>query len=625
MAEDKPKSIFSQQGSELFDFTGAFTLYSWSYNCYDYKLMVEILDITPDFTYAVEAVNEISKQIDPECKYVFDGTIPCLKYLVKNKYLDIDKLEANPYKYTDLIIPLLKKYLHPTIEEVFDDVLNGKIMKRFFLDYPNIFREKMLKTPEGQIFLEKLREITKNGEGLLKMFGANEKGEEEISMNRDRWSPQALRCKLFVLAIMTRSGKFFISRQSEKLIENLKSITESDIQNSNKEKFSSVNAAWMMVANKPWNKSESFSVQEQLAYDGIKINIEGTDLRDIYEGILEPMTVEAVKKYYPTFKKKDPIYLAVMNAIVIILYRANEFAEKRGVRTPNLGIEGFFSTYLNYIFDEDGKIQDWFKEFYKEELEKRVKFIQVLDKNDISVVEINGTRRIFYLPVFESFRFFPHPNLSYRLDELVDFFHNRKIDIVIKNDVLKNIVFNIQKIVALENRDKRDENEMVIKDNMMLLILSCFMPIMKSIVKKHKGREKKFLDFEDITSIVNTELIVMVLSYDQNKNSSFLGYISSALHRYVWTQIRPNKTDQNTGLVDEESVFENVPDSEQADILELLESKVALEKVREVLEDLPEKQREAIKKSMQSNEKLSDTERRAKNRGIKKIKEEFSQ
>jgi hypothetical protein len=52
-----------------------------------------------------------------------------------------------------------------------------------------------------------------------------------------------------------------------------------------------------------------------------------------------------------------------------------------------------------------------------------------------------------------------------------------------------------------------------------------------------------------------------------------------------------------------------------------LEDQTNLEKIREYIDKLPDKEREAVKKMSESNEKLNDTERKAKNRGLNKIRE----
>lgn len=87
------------------------------------------------------------------------------------------------------------------------------------------------------------------------------------------------------------------------------------------------------------------------------------------------------------------------------------------------------------------------------------------------------------------------------------------------------------------------------------------------------------------------------------------------------TLSRMNKTDAETDSEAgfDEGFLEKLPDT--VDFLASLEDQKNLEKIRVYLEKLPEKEKEAVKKMAESNEKFNDSERKAKNRGLNKIRE----
>ena len=82
-----------------------------------------------------------------------------------------------------------------------------------------------------------------------------------------------------------------------------------------------------------------------------------------------------------------------------------------------------------------------------------------------------------------------------------------------------------------------------------------------------------------------------------------------------------DKTDQTTDTENnfEEGFFESIPDAN--DFMLVVDDEQNIKKIKEYLEKLPEKEREAVKKMAEANTTLTDTERKAKNRGLNKIRE----
>ena len=115
------------------------------------------------------------------------------------------------------------------------------------------------------------------------------------------------------------------------------------------------------------------------------------------------------------------------------------------------------------------------------------------------------------------------------------------------------------------------------------------------------------------------------LSNAQQWSITFLGknvgYLTSNLFFKMKTISRMKEIEKTTDTENnfEEDFLANVPDS--TDFIDSIEYEQNLQKIREYIDKLPEKEKEAVKKMAEDNEKLNNTERKAKNRGLNKIRE----
>ena len=201
----------------------------------------------------------------------------------------------------------------------------------------------------------------------------------------------------------------------------------------------------------------------------------------------------------------------------------------------------------------------------------------------------------------------------------------------VKDDVFINFVINIQKIIT--EKDATD-NEKRLKDTFILLIKEAFEGLVINLGKKleyqaqkyyEKGKNK-FGKISDLESDATLSILELIFNFDLSKNNSFINYLAHNLPLKIRTLSRTKKNDdltdtENTFSENEvgENFINNIPDT--SDFIKLLDDKNNLDKIREFTEKLPEKEREAIRKLAENNEKLSDTERKAKNRGLNKIRE----
>ncbi|MFH1767234.1 MAG: sigma-70 family RNA polymerase sigma factor [Patescibacteria group bacterium] len=611
MNQDPEPYVFNRdKGEETFDFYGTFTANSWTNNRHNYKLIAEALELWMPFSYAVEVLDIVNQFLSEDCEYIFDGTISNLKYLVNSKYLDIGSIQSNIYDAA-LLKELLLKYLEPTIEDLFDEVEGGHILRTVTLEHPNMF-SYLEAIPQGE---ELKRKLPHNSDELRKLFGIDEFDNEIMPMNPDRWSPQAMRCKMVQIALNMKHGKLKLQKDSE-LVNVLTSITEHDIETVNEEKLVFINALWQSVASgHPWDSKATMTMQEVLTRDVLLISVEGSDLNVIYNTFLKDFTERIAKQYFEDFGEGHIALLAVLHAVVIVLYRTTDEI-KPEYRHPTFRVDGFSNKFFEYIFTDDFKLQDWFVEYFSSEMDRRIGFIKLMHDNGIAIVQLGPRKRIYYLPLLESFRFIAGPVVVERfLPDLVKLFQNKTIPNDVKDDLLINMVFNTQKIVALGTDD---EWEKEIKNAFMLFVLQVFRPkIMKTAGQESEAIKRNDLDYDDIKSQAHLEVLEMILKFDLSRSPTFIGYMSKMLRLETRSAVREKKADLKSVDIDDysERLFSD------DDLLEKLNDKQMLKAVNATLDNLPEKEREAIKKSYFKNKKLSEAERKARYRGIKKLKE----
>lgn len=621
--EDKKASdILSQQGYESMDVFGGFSYFAWSSNNHDYKLIAEALDIWYPVPYTMEALNYVNKYVKSD-KYIFDGTISSLKYLVKNNLLSIDEIKE--FHHLTGLKDLLKKYLRPTIEDIFEELPDGIILKDIILKYPNYWY-LLDYTTQGA----KLRELLpKDDKEFRELFGLDENFNEETPMNPDRWSPQAMKCKVVLIGLYLNNKKLSFSSDCKKTIEVMSTLSEKDIEECNEEKLVIINSIWSgITGGQPWNKKKAITFQQLFRKDLLLINIDGSDLNFIYKNFLYPLVREVVDKYYDNFDK-HPAYLAVMNAIVVILHRLTDFT-KNGTRHSKLRLDGILNKPLEYIFTEDYKLQDWFVRHFKAELEKRIKIINLMDKVGARV-KLTKSEGIVYMPILESFRFYIEVS-RYYIPYIIKIFRDKEITPEEKNEIIKPIVFNIQRIISLNEKDV-DKWENKLKEDFSVLILNTFDPLIKS--NTSTLIKKEALDIDTAHDTLKTEIFLSILKYDATKNPNFFGYIKAILPFQVKTELRENKTQSMTknitelsssaGIADEpdklESFIDNIfgSDDSAEKLIDSIYNDSKREEALSIIDSLPPAERDAIKKAYINNEQLTDTERRAKNRGLKKV------
>lgn len=622
--DKKAGNILSQQGYESMDVFGGFSFYAWSSNTDDYKLIAEALDLWSPVQYTMEALSYVNKYIKDD-KYIFDGTVGNLKFLVKNNLLDIDNIKEFPH-LTGLK-DLLKKYLKPTIEDIFDELQDGLILRDIIFKYPKYWY-LLDYTSQGA----KLRELLPKDETKFReLFGLNENYEEEVPMSSDRWSPQAMKCKVVLIGLYLKAGKLSFSANCKKTIEVMSTLSEKDVEECNEDKLVVINSMWSgLTGQQPWNKKRSITFQQLLRKDLLLINIDGSDLNLIYKNFLYPLVKEVSDKYYDDFDK-HPAFLAIMNATVVILHRLMDFT-KQGKRHSKLRLDGILNKSLEYIFTEDFKLQDWFIKHFKEELEKRIRIINLMDKVGARIKLVKN-EAIVYMPILESFRFYIEIS-RYYIPYIIKIFRAKDISFDDKNEVIKPIVFNIQRIIALGEKDT-DKWENKLKEDFSVLMLNIFDPLIRSTASISAPKQKLF-DKETIYDTLKTEVFLSILKYDSVKNPNFFGYIKTILPFQLKTELRENKTNASTqtitqlsnkfGIADDPDKLEGFMDSifgsdkEAEKLIELINNESEIKKALEIIESLPPAEKEAIKKAYIRNEKLSDTERKAKNRGLKKAR-----
>lgn len=84
---------------------GPVGFYSWAENCVDYSLMGELIPKVKNTSHLISVLNEVNQLLPENPKYIFDGTISSLGYLIENSLADINKLK-NP-----LLVNVVNKYL----------------------------------------------------------------------------------------------------------------------------------------------------------------------------------------------------------------------------------------------------------------------------------------------------------------------------------------------------------------------------------------------------------------------------------------------------------------------------------------------------------------------------------
>ncbi|MFH1866990.1 MAG: hypothetical protein ABIJ81_02815 [Patescibacteria group bacterium] len=575
----------------------------------------------------------------------FDGTIKCLKYLIKNKFLDLKNLPilTQDEKY---LFRLLEKYSNRLdITDVILDI-EEPTLRVMLIEYPHLISEVLEDNELASHLIG--RAMVKNGiTDLASFLEKVDDGKNSIEVDKDKNSKEAMKCKILYLGLMIKNRKMQIPRTATDIINEFTKLTDNVIENETYSRgiFNSMYAAF--YGSDYWNNERKAHLSgcNTLYLDFQLLFLSKNHMSMIYDIFLTKEVDKIGKKYFGDVYKQEGFIasLAIKMAIVIILFRAENFIPKDEVKDTDIFDGASMLNGLNYAVKKTGdkqnrlELKQWFLDYFRDELEKRVAFIKMQIDNVISIAEFpSGLTRVIYLPVFESFRFFCTKIPLEILEQIIKLFKNRKIDNEIKDDVLINFVINIQKIISNKKPNEKaiSEEENYYKDAFIILISKIFENLIKKSihslelncpVKTYYEKaytERGNLKSDDLYGDANMAIIELILNFDLSANDSFIGYIESNLYWKLRTTGRLIlKTDQQTisEINFKEGFMESIPDPK--DFTKQLENEENIQKIRQYIDNLPEKEREAVKKRVLMNEKLTDTERRAKNRGLNKIRQ----
>jgi len=613
---------------EGFDLWAKSQFTPWSQARYDFELICELTRHIPQASKCLPLLHTVNSYINTDDKHIFfDGTIKSLKYLIKNDYLSLDKL-PNDTDDQKLLLRLLRKYSEKL--DVMDIVasIEEPTFRSIATDYPHLFEYLVKENPH--FAQEVAKALVVNGVAEDDDFTRLTTSESDVvEVDIDKNSVEAMKCKHIYLGLHVNENRFSVSRNCSVLIDELSSLTDQRIEEGDYTK-GVFNAMYVsFYGQNEWSKENhpSLSGCDYIFKYFQLLFLPDNLMSFIYDEFLSGIVDETGEKYFGDMyhPKGFVASLAIKMVIVIILMRSDSKMPKdEPADTPYFG--GPPMSGLNYALYETKKserpleMKPWFKDYFTEELDKRMAFLKLQLENDVAVFEMMGRERIQYLPVFESFRFFC--NRFQFLPEIIRLFKNQKVSSEVKNEIYINFALNTQKIIADHNTDEHD-NE--IKDIFILLIRDAFKGLLVNVVNSARSSAKKFYETNDLDSDATLAIIQAVLEYDVEKNDNFIAYLKSTLLNRLRSLSRGNKTDQTTYTGDnfEEDFWEHIPSPE--DFLSKLEDKSALEQIKGLFDSLSEKEREAVKKQFEQNEKLSDTERRAKNRGLDKIRKLMSE
>lgn len=614
---------------EPFDVWGKAQFVMWSNIRYDFELVAELtrhkIKNTRFCLDLLQTVNEHLK--NPPEKVFFDGTIKCLKYLIKNGYLDLSDLPklTQDEKY---LVDLLEKYSKRLdITEVLSDI-EEPTLRVMLLEYPHLLPE-ILKNADPLSGYLIGNAMKKNGitdlDDLLKKV---DNGLNAIEVDKEKNSKEAMKCKIIYLGLRINSGKIKVSGNAVGILHEFETLTDEVVENETYTKgiFNALYAG--LYGSDDWNKEKKAHLSgcDTLYLDFQLLMLPENHMSMIYEIFLSKYVDEIGKKYFGDDYRPEGFIasLAIKMIVVILIFRTDNFLPKDEKEEVNIFSGGAFLRGLNYAVRETGdpqnplELKQWFIDYFCDELDKRVAFLKMQIDNNVGVVDMMGRERVIYLPVFESFRFFCQRDAF--LPQIIKLLKNKDIPNYVKDEIFINFALNIQKIITHQPAET-PEDEQRIKDTFILLISKTFEGLYKNVIKKIKSQSQKYYGEEDFMSDASVAVIELILGFDLSKNTSFIGYLTKSLYYKMKTSARMDKTEQTTETENsfEEDFFESIPDA--TDFMASLEAQSNLEKIREYIDKLPEKEREAVKKMSESNEKLNDTERKAKNRGLSKVRE----
>lgn len=632
---------------ESFDVWGKAQFAMWSNIRYDFELICELTRYRRSAKSCLEILDTVNHYLKntPE-KVFFDGTIKCLKFLIKNNYLNLADLPTLTHDERYLV-ELLEKYSKRLdITDIISDI-EEPTLRAMLLEYPNYISE-ITKDPLGSHLIAKA--MLKNGitdaDSLVEKV---DNGLNAIEVDKDKNSKEAMKCKIIYLGLFVNNRKISIPRGATHIIHEFETLTDDVVENQTYEKgvFNSLYVA--LYSQSEWNKERKTHLSgcDTLYLDFQLLMLPDNHMSIIYDLFLSKYVDEIGKKYFGDEYRPEGFIasLAIKMVVVIILFRTEDFLPKDEKRETDIFNAGAFLGGLNYAVRETGdpknplELKKWFIDYFCDELDKRVAFIKMQIENKVGIVSMREMLRVIYLPVFESFRFFC--DRTGLLNQIIKLLKNKDISNSVKDEIFINFVLNIQKIIANQSTDI-PEDEKRLKDIFILLIKEAFDNFVIKLVKSPQYPIKKYYEDKktkfgqktsDLESDAILSVIELIMGFDLSKSDSFIAYLTFNLPLKIRTAGRIGK--KIDLLTDTESVIEKSNNLEEDEIkesflnsipeekilMEAIENKDNLAKIDEYINKLPEKEKEAVRKMVESNEKLNDTERKAKNRGLNKIRE----
>lgn len=626
--EDKKCPMPSpKKNFEPFDVWGKAQFAMWSNIRYDFELICELTRYRRSAKSCLEILDTVNHYLkNPPDKVFFDGTIKCLKFLIKNNYLDLADLPKLTHDERYLI-ELLEKYsTRLDITDVLSDI-EEPTLRVMLLEYPHLIGEVLKDNPLGGHLVGKaiLKNGIKDADDLVKKV---DNGLNSIEVDPDKNSKEAMKCKIIYLGLFVNNKKISITRGATNTISEFETLTDDVVENQTYEKgiFNSLYVA--LYSQSEWNKEMKTHLSgcDTLYLDFQLLMLPQNHMSMIYDIFLQKYVDEIGKKYFGDEYKPEGFIasLAIKMIVVILIFRTDNFLPKDEKAEVDIFSKGAFLGGLNYAVRETSntenplELKQWFIDYFCDELDKRVAFLKMQITNDVGIVSMMGRERVIYLPVFESFRFFCQRDAF--LPQIIKLLKNKDISNDIKDEIFVNFALNIQKIITHQPTDIPDD-EQRIKDTFILLISKTFEGLAVKTGLSLKYQAQKYYQDRDLIGDATLAVIELILGFDLTKNSSFIAYIKHNLGLKIRTSSRMKKTDYTTDTENnfEEGFFESIPDT--TDFMTSLENQSNLEKIREYIMKLPEKEREAVKKMVEANTTLTDTERKAKNRGLNKIRE----
>jgi hypothetical protein len=541
--------------------------FKWSRVKDDYKLIVEAMGErleSETVDRTSNFLNQANEYLLPKHKFIFDGTTSCLRHLVENKHISIESITED--RLRDL---MLKHLYHP---------------------------EKT----------------------------------EGIEVNPSRYSPQALFCKAIVVNLILLNDKIKISSNCTHTIEMFETLTGWDLFQGRTEKTAMLNTLWLCLAEScPWNQKKANSLAQHCQERMLESFHPDYPMNQLFAK-LQPHIDKIVLRDILDFNKKHPTFLAVRQAALIVFYRTLMNYSDKAVRYPDIqlgtGIDYMLDEIVQHIFTPELDFQGWFLEYFDREMAKRVRLIKILNEENFVSPSFPEKRVVMYLPVLDNFRFMSEEE-AYLVKGLVPIFRSNQLSIEEKDEIAKQIVFNIQKLIS-GNVSIDRKYERTIKDALVVLIISILEWLRRGIESKSKMWVEQKGDIsefrKDVNQTISLEILNLILEYDASIDSSFFGYIITMLPLRVKTQLRQKKGESMSDPVgftiddfEEDQSLWGLPADDKQD----LDQGRLGELIDNILKTLTPKQKQVIEKVL-ANMELADTERKMKNRVFEKIRKE---